>query len=106
MKKTQAMIEREENGQVAVEWKDEGGGYASGTGRNGKLAYIAIPEDHPDVGADYFDLSPDVNGGLTFGGGNVFGWDYCHSYNDFNIREHIKNALEYFRSRGSRNEHR
>jgi hypothetical protein len=63
------------------------------------LAYIELPEDHPDVGKGYDGLCPEVNGGLTFAEGRVFGWDYNHAHNDMSVVEHVKNALEYFRAR-------
>jgi hypothetical protein len=80
--------------------KDEGGGYRSLVGcACGPVAYIELPEGHPDIGRSYDDLDPDVNGGLTYARGRVFGWDYAHFDNDFNISQHIENALKYFRAR-------
>lgn len=63
------------------------------------LAYIELPMGHPDIGKRYDDLSPAVNGGLTYGKGRVFGWDYNHAYNDLNVQAHIRDAIEYFRGR-------
>lgn len=111
--KTKVMKEREKT--LGVKWKDEGNGYFSLVGKNpspgmaiamsfvdggsGELAYIALPQGHPDIGKSYDDLEPDVNGGLTFAEGNVFGWDYAHVYNSGTPEQHIKNALKYFKSR-------
>ena len=95
------------------EWKDEGEGYCSLIGGrsvgmmamsmvgggSGTVAYIALPKGHKDIGKSYDDLQPDVNGGLTFGSGNVFGWDYAHTFNHGSPKEHIKNALKYFKKR-------
>lgn len=95
---------KERTVRVGGEWKDEGDGYFSLRGRNpigfgsGDLAYVAVPLNHPAVGKDYDDLSPDVNGGLTFAENNVFGWDYMHAFNTFDIDGDIANALDYFRS--------
>lgn len=99
--KTKAMKEREEC--LGVKWKDERDGYfslicVSPTGL-GNVAYIALPKGHPDIGRDHNELSPEVNGGLTFGEGNVFGWDYMH-YQNFGTPEgDIKKAIKYFKSR-------
>jgi hypothetical protein len=92
---TTAMAERS---RVGVEWKDEGRGYYSGVGSYmGVLAYVALPPDHYCTGKDYNDFTPVVNGGLTFGVDNVFGWDYCHAYNHHDVDGDIKKALTYFR---------
>lgn len=104
--------------RVGGTWHDEGDGYFSlrgtspgmgmamaalaGLGGNlrAELAYVAIPETHPDVGRDYDELEPDVNGGLTFGDGNVFGWDYGHGFeNRTDVDGDIVRALAYFRAR-------
>ena len=66
------------------------------------LAYIELPKGHPDVGKSYNNLSPEVNGGLTYGNGRIFGWDYCHAHNDMDVESHVRNALEYFRGREKR----
>ena len=63
------------------------------------VIYISLPEGHPDIGKKYYELEPEVNGGLTFGEDNVFGWDYGHYMNDFNFQLHIENALKYFKGR-------
>lgn len=104
MKITKAMKERAN--VVGGIWKDEGNGFASLVGHNPEmfmgnspLAYIKLPEDHPDAKKHYDDLNPDVNGGLTFGRDLIFGWDYAHNQNDFNVDKHIKNALRYFKKR-------
>lgn len=112
MEKTKDMKEREEC--LGNKWKDEGEGYfsivgssAAGVmsamartgGGSGCVAYIALPKGHKDIGKSYDDLDPEVNGGLTFGEGNVFGWDYAHFQNVGSPQEHIKNALKYFRKR-------
>lgn len=47
----------------------------------------------------YDDLQPNVNGDLTFGKDNVFGWDYSHFQNFGTPEEDINNALEYFKLR-------
>jgi hypothetical protein len=99
-KMTKEMKERVES--VGGEWIDCGNGYYSmiGCGMFCVTAYVALPEGHPDIGKDFDDLDPDVNGGLTFGGGgNVFGWDYGHAFNQGSPEEHIKNALDYFKKR-------
>lgn len=95
---TEAMKERE---QFGATWKDEGGGYFSTSfqGPFALLSYVAVPENHPDVGKDYDTLYPEVNGGLTFGDGNVFGWDYGHYQNHNDIEGDIARALEFFRDR-------
>ncbi len=102
MKKTKLMKEREQ--AVGSEWKDEGDGYFSmtGSGFSGDVAYIALPKGHPDIEKGYDDLNPEVNGGLTFGDENIFGWDYGHCSNYGTPEEHIKNALDYFRAREKR----
>ncbi len=98
---TKEMKEREES--LGVKWKDEGNGYASLIGKNSHLsillAYIALPEGHPDIDQTYDGLNPDVNGGLTFGDGNVFGWDYGHYINQGTPEGDIKSALKYFKER-------
>jgi hypothetical protein len=86
--------------RVGGDWKDEGGGYFSLKAFGfAPLAYVALPKGHPDIGKDYDDLSPNVNGGLTFGDGNVYGWDYGHAFNRSTPEADIKSALKYFRSR-------
>jgi len=100
---TQAMQKRAD--RFRAEWKDEGNGYYSLQGRYiSELRYIAIPENHPDVGAhyDFEDYGPEVNGGLTFGAGNVFGWDYAHASNTFDYAGDIARAISYFRARESK----
>jgi len=83
-----------------AEWKKEGGGYYSGVGVGfAELAYVALPLNHPDNNKDYHDLNPRVNGGLTFGEGNVYGWDYAHFENFGTPQGDIKTALKYFRAR-------
>src|SRR4051794_37133310 len=82
--------------RAGVTWKDEGEGYFSGIGSGPlgvTLVYIALPPNHAAVGMNYDDLSPDVNGGLTFGDGNVFGWDYGHFENYSNPDQDIRDAL-------------
>ena len=98
------MKEREKT--LNVKWKDEGNGYYSLIGFNknpfssGELAYIAIPEKHPDINKNYDDFHDlEVNGGLTFGNGNVYGWDYCHAFNSGTSKEDIKEAIKFFKSR-------
>lgn len=92
------MKERREN--VGGAWKDEGDGFFSLIGSNiSPLAYVKLPKGHPDFNKDYNGLNPIVNGGLTFGVDGIFGWDYAHIHNDFNIDQHIKNALRYFKKR-------
>lgn len=107
MIKTNAMKEREKS--LSQEWKDEGDGYFSiiGTGTFGEVAYVALPKGHPDIGKTYVDLCPEVNGGLTFGDGNVYGWDYGHAYNSGSptATGDIKNVLLYFRNR-AKNEYK
>lgn len=99
---TDAMTERAQC--LGAEWKDEGDGYFSLTGRarlGFRLVYVALPEGHQDIGTDYDNVGdPVVNGGLTFSESNVFGWDYGHYQNDEGEWEaHIQNALGHFRSR-------
>ncbi len=63
------------------------------------VMYIAIPEDHKFVNVDRDDLpayGPEVNGGITFAQGNVFGWDYGHYQNSHNYKGDIISALKYF----------
>lgn len=98
---------------VGGQWNDEGGGYWSlhGLGPVAAVAYVAIPEEHPlnnipycryslddcPIGVESIGGGPDVNGGLTFGHGNVFGWDYGHLSNRSDIVGDISRALEFFR---------
>lgn len=89
-------------GTLGFEWKNEGDGYFSMNA--GDLAYVAIPENHPDVDNHYDNFDPDVNGGLTYGMGNVYGWDYKHAYNNGSPLEDIPAALEYFRARETKGE--
>jgi hypothetical protein len=83
------------------EWVDEGDSYFSLVGHTEfcSVAYVALPVTHPDCGKDYEELSPEVNGELTFGADNVFGWDYGHYKNKYDSAEDIQNALAYFRGR-------
>lgn len=84
---------------------DLGGGYYGLVGHvSSTVAYIELPEDHPDIGKDYNDLSPDVNGGLTFGAGRVYGWDYGHAYNTGTPSGDMQNALRYFKEREKKRE--
>ena len=78
--------------------KNEGRGYWSliGRGMGGEVAYVMLPKGHPDIGKDCYDLSPNVNCGLTYGEGAIFGWDYAHAYNHGTPEEDIENALDYF----------
>lgn len=105
---------------VGGEWKDEGDGYFSLRGTSpagaaafaligaygngsGQLAYVALPERHPDIDKDYDSLAPDVNGGLTFGAGNVFGWDYGHGFeNRTDVAGDIACAIAYFKARAAK----
>lgn len=97
-KLTEAMEERAK--ATGSEWIDKGEGYFILQGSfHAAVIYIALPEGHSDIGKDYDDLNPEVNGGLTFSAENIFGWDYAHYQNDFDYEGHIKNALEYFKSR-------
>ena len=73
---------------------------SDGNGVNGKLIYIQLPKGHPDINKKYDNLEPDVNGGLTYSYGPLFGWDYCHAYNEGTPIEDIKNAIKYFKKRG------
>lgn len=80
-------------------WKDEGEGYGSIVGScYSVLVYISLPKGHKAIDKDDENYNPDVNGGLTFSDGNVFGWDYGHFQNDMNVEEHIKNAIKYFKA--------
>jgi len=82
--------------------EDEGNGYFSLVGCGGFsniVAYIMLPKGHPDCNKDYDKLDPNVNGGLTYGDGRVYGWDYGHFQNYGTPSEDIKNALKYFRKR-------
>ena len=111
IKMNKEMKKREE--YLGNKWKDEGDGYFSLVGKSeagmiamafigsgsGEVAYIALPEGHPDIGKGYDDLNPKVNGGLTFSQGNVFGWDYAHAYNYGTPTKDIKNAINYFKKR-------
>lgn len=80
---------------------DEGNGYISlvGHGGHSAVAYVLLPIGHPDIGKDYNDLYPDVNGGLTWGFERLYGWDYAHYKNYGTPEGDIKKALKYFRSR-------
>jgi len=90
------------------EWKDEGNGYASmiGCGCMGVLAYIRLPARHPDIGKSYDDVDAPVNGGLTYGGNRIYGWDYMHAYNSGTPECDIEKALKFFRKRQIRFEER
>jgi len=109
MKKTEAMIEREEC--LHEKWReyDEDPRYAFliGKGPFSLVAYIAIPPDHPMTDMDYYDIlnidgGPRVNGGLTFSNGNVFGWDYGHLHNWSTPSADIAEALRYFKEKEGR----
>lgn len=96
-------IEMKERAEcLGADWTDEGDGYYSLFGNTGfvRVCYIAIPTTHRLVGTEYDELDVDVNGGLTFSKGNVFGWDYEHITNDHNYTQHIKNAIEFFKEEG------
>ena len=85
------------------EWKDAGGGYFTllGLGFGGDVAYVAVPRSHPLVDHRYDDLpngGPDVNGGITFAEGNVFGWDYAHATNTSAPTEDIPAAIAWFKA--------
>lgn len=88
---------------LCTEWKDEGDGFYSLIGQNPilgfPLVYIALPKGHPDIDKDYDKLDVEVNGGLTFGDDNVFGWDYGHFQNPGIPKKDIKNALKFFKER-------
>lgn len=100
-KKTGPMIDREK--VTGKKWEDEGDGYASLQGVfYAVVCYISLPKGHPDIDKGYDELSPDVNGGLTFANGNVFGWDYGHAFNPGTPSEDIKSALKYFKQRGKK----
>jgi len=98
----EARIGRER--RASVVWQDEGAGYWSGKGFvSAAVAYVALPEGHPDCERDYSDevfYDLDVNGGLTFKDGNVFGWDYAHYENRTDVDGDIQRALAFFRARG------
>ena len=107
--KPEEIVEREKN-LIDVEAKDEGGGYWSLIGKIDLgfqpphyVAYVRLPEDHPDVGKDESECNVAVNGGLTYASGTMFGWDYAHGWNvntSVNeVLEDMKDALWYFRSR-------
>lgn len=100
MEYTKEMKERTET--LGADWKDEGDGYYSlfGSTDFGLVCYIAIPISHRLVGTEFDELDVNVNGGLTFSEGNVFGWDYAHNTNDYNYNQHIKNAIEFFKEEG------
>lgn len=96
--KTKEMIEREKATGNEFIIDEEGYGILKGK-FYGEVIYISLPEGHPCIDKSYDDFNIEVNGGLTFGAGNVFGWDYAHYENDFNFEEHIRNALNFFKSR-------
>lgn len=94
---TQEMINRTR--YASVEWKELEGGYFVGKGYGplSPLLYIALPENHPCVGHHYDEYQDlEVNGGLTFGKENVFGWDYGHFENDHDYVGDLGRALAYF----------
>ena len=102
MSYTEVMQEREKC--LGATWHDEGNGYFSMVASaffGAQVAYVALPTGHPDCGKQYDDLSPDVNGGLTYGEDNVYGWDYGHAYNRGSPETDIPRALAYFRSRSA-----
>ena len=77
------------------------GGYRSlmAAGPLATVAYVELPAGHPDSGKDYNAFRPRVNGGLTYGEGRVYGWDYGHAYNSSDVEMDVKVALRYFRRR-------
>lgn len=96
MQLTEAMQERAKT--LRAEWKDEGDGFASliGTAFQGSaLVYLALPEGVDTDG----DEEPEVNGGLTFGRGNVVGWDFAHGYNYGTPQGDLQTALAFYRAR-------
>ena len=98
---TKSMEERAK--ATGTEWHDEGDGYASLIGYfYATVTYLAIPEIHPDVNKSNEDLCPDVNGGLTFRDGNVFGWDYGHYRNTGTPQKDIKSAINWFKRRAKK----
>ena len=98
MKLTKTMIERQRT--IGGVWIDMGNGF--GRLDSMDLCYVSLPPDHKDCNKDYDSFDIEVNGGLTFGCENVYGWDYCHAFNDMNVEEHFKNALEFFKSHQKR----
>ncbi|TRZ50618.1 MAG: hypothetical protein D4S01_06305 [Dehalococcoidia bacterium] len=63
-----------------------------------KVAYVALPVEWEltveERGAVH---NVNVNGGVTFREGNVFGWDYGHAYNPGVPKEDIKEAVRFFK---------
>lgn len=97
MKYTSVMKNREK--VLEMKWKDEGDGYSSLKAiAHFPVCYIAIPPNHKDVGVNYENLCPMINGGFTFGKGNVFGWHYKGD-NIIDIKNDIKCVIKYFKSR-------
>jgi hypothetical protein len=107
-----------------VVWTEEVDGYSTGVG--GRVAYVVLPDLHPDIGNHPDNLPCPVNGGFTYlEGGIMFGWDYKHHWDflpsaalphkvpqkfDEEITEYIiqrshedvARALDFFRSRATR----
>jgi len=98
IKKTKEMIEREN--RTGNKFCIDRYGYGILKGYFfAEVIYISLPNGHPCINKDYLDEEVDVNGGLTFGKGNVFGWDYGHYKNIYNFKKDIKNAIDYFKSK-------
>ena len=97
---TEAMKGREITTRQKWNMHESGYGYIIGKFMAHTVCYICLPPNHPDIGKNYFDFDVEVNGGLTFGEENVFGWDYNHYMNSFDYSTHIENALRYFTERG------
>lgn len=99
---TDAMKDRTET--LSMEWIDLKDGYhwLVAWGPFAQLAYVAIPSNHPLAGKGYVELEnygPDVNGGLTFASGNVFGWDYGYYVNDGTPAGDVASAKSWFMAR-------
>lgn len=104
--KPEELLERERICDRVAEVEDNGYYSLVGQGRFSLLAYVCLPEGHSDTDKKYFDLctekldwGPDVNGGLTFSNGRVFGWDYGHAKNSNDIKGDIKRTIDFFHKR-------
>lgn len=93
---TKEMTERAH--RLNAQWNEIKGGYATmvAQGPISRLAYVALPPEHPACGQGYDEHDPDVSGGLTFANGNVFGWDYGHAFNRDDVEGDLRRAIDYF----------
>ncbi|HED05842.1 MAG TPA: hypothetical protein ENI61_04065 [Ignavibacteria bacterium] len=100
--KTKEMIKREKTTGSKFIIDSDGYGILKGYIFFLKVIYISLPKGHQDINKHYDGLNPNVNEGLTFFEGNIFGWDYGHSKTTNDYKGDIKRALEFFKARGKK----